>query len=126
MLPYFLWSLWKERIDVTFNYNAFKPIRILIRAKLASAQWSLDRTSYRRPTNINKHTRTTNGTIFLMAQPQGGYVKLNVDGSIIRNNAVGGFLVRKGKGKLLQAEPSNLGNTSIIKSWAIPPPSRGG
>ena len=52
-------------------------------------------------------------------KPHDVYVKLNFDGSLIRNNAAGGFLVRNWKGELLQAGASNFGNTSIIVAKAL-------
>jgi len=54
-----------------------------------------------------------------MAQTHDVYVKLNFDGSLIRNNAAWGFLVRNWKGELLQVGASNFDNTSIIVAEAL-------
>ena len=54
-----------------------------------------------------------------MAQTHDVYVKLNFDGSLIRNNGAGGFLVCNWKDELLQAGATNFGNTSTIVAKAL-------
>jgi len=79
-----------------------------------------DHTSYQRPSNIKKkYKKNKQDYLVQWHKPHDVYVKLNFDGSLIRNNAAGEFLVRNWKGELPQVGASNFGNTSIIVAEAL-------
>jgi len=50
--------------------------------------------------------------------PSPGFVKLNFDGSLINLSAAGGFIIRDWTGKLVKAEASYYGDTSILVAEA--------
>jgi len=114
-ISFLLWSIWKMRNAVIFQQELFHPIKCLIRAKKLCAEWrirtciSVDdflQGSFFTPSHKNQ--------IIRWHPPTPGMVKLNFDGSLQGNSAVGGYIIRDWKGEVLAVGGSNYGNTSVI------------
>ena len=52
-------------------------------------------------------------------KPQGGFIKINFDGSKSSQGVVGGFIIRNWELKFIQTSAFNLGASSILIAEAI-------
>ena len=119
-----LWSLWKSRNAYVFKNEVPSPMGTLLRAKRNWAEWTLrNRTAssfhynpYNSPQVDPHHTQPLQFIDWKL--PQGGFVKLNFDGTKSAAGAAAGFVLRNWQGSFLTAGARFLENAPILVAEA--------
>ena len=112
-----LWSGWKARNNNVFRHEFPNPGLTLIRAKWASAEWrsrhgltnNLHPTYLKLPVSNRKQPQWIR-----WSKPQGGFIKIDFDGSKLSRGAARGFIIRNWDDQFLQASDFNLGAGSVL------------
>uniref|UniRef100_A0A7C8ZI67 RNase H type-1 domain-containing protein n=1 Tax=Opuntia streptacantha TaxID=393608 RepID=A0A7C8ZI67_OPUST len=104
-----LWSLWKSRNAYVFKNEVPSPMGTLVRAKRNWAEWTLRNrmatafhyNSHNSPQVVPHHTQPLQFIGWKL--PQGGFVKLNFDGTKSAAVAAAGFVLRNWQGSFITA-----------------------
>ena len=114
-----LWSIWKTQNGTVFRNELPNSSLTLIRAKQANAEWRI-----RHKVTHNFHPPNPKHSAFshkmkttywaTWRKPQGGFVKINFEGSKSSQGAEGGFIIRNWDGKFIQTFAFNLGASSVL------------
>lgn len=119
-IVYALWSIWKGRNGVVFKNEIFNPIQALIRAKSSSAEWRARlKLSSEGDTTQLLGPKTHSEQLIRWDKPAGEFIKINFDGSKVRDQAAGGFVIRNWRGHFIQAGAFQIGDASITVAEAI-------
>jgi len=119
-----LWSIWKSRNALIFRKEIPSSVGTLLRAKRNWAEWKLRTTSLtgsfytpsHTPPSIHHHPLHLHHIGWKL--PQGGFVKLNFDGTKSAAGAAAGFVLRNWQGGFLSAGTRFLENASILVAEA--------
>lgn len=118
----FLWSIWKNRNNKIFRNEPCSPGLVLLWAKRASTEWRI-RHKLSQPFEPSPHNHSTcrrkRSRWIIWRKLQGGFVKINYDGSKNSQVAASGFIIRDWDGRFIQAATFNLGAVSALVVEAI-------
>ncbi|XP_004309343.1 PREDICTED: uncharacterized protein LOC101295189, partial [Fragaria vesca subsp. vesca] len=109
--------IWKDRNDAVFRGKTPRSNATVVAAAahlLAMSNIQTDSSSTR-----NLDTPGTDSEMIRWSPPPFDRVKINFDGSVWRNSAAGGFVIRTPNGNPLVAASSNFGITTISVAEAL-------
>ena len=110
-ISFLLWSIWKAKNAVLFQNKIFNPMKCLIRAKKLSAEWRIRICmSVDNFFQGNSSAPIKNYKFIRKQSPNPGRVKLNFDGSLQNNSAVGGYILRGWREEILMVGAANYEN----------------
>ena len=107
---------------MAFRNEMPNPRITLIKAEKATVEWRIryNLTQSIQLPNPNISTTSQKKTYWVAwKKPQGGFIKINFDGSKSSEGAAGGFIIRGWIGKFIQASSFNLRRSSILVAEVI-------
>jgi len=119
-----LWSIWKSRNAIIFKNEGSSAMGTLLRAKRNWAEWKLRTTSLSGDFHTSSHSpRITHPQPVPQHHigwklPQGGFTKLNFDGTKSAAGTAAGFVLRNWKGGFIMAGTRYLEDAPILVAEA--------